>query len=189
MISLLLPSSLSCAAIVGRVPLNHRPGRPPGRPTAGPVDRPTLSARRPPDAPLRSVRRSAFSPPSVCGPGPDAARARRRRQGQARTACGPGAVCLESPAILLSDLVRVHPGRPAAHPSATGWDEELRARTAGVRLQQPHGALRVIVEDGSIRMSDHAPPPAPIGNGVTGGPESARDGLEANRTNLTSYLI
>ena len=32
--------------------------------------------------------------------------------------------------ILLSDLVRVHPGRPAAPPTATGWDEELRARTA-----------------------------------------------------------
>ena len=30
-----------------------------------------------------------------------------------------------------------HPGRPAAHPTATGWDEELRARTAGVRLPRP----------------------------------------------------
>ena len=37
----------------------------------------------------------------------------------------------------ISDLVRVHPGRPAAHPTATGWDEELRARTAGVRLPRP----------------------------------------------------
>ena len=34
-------------------------------------------------------------------------------------------------------LVRVHPGRPAALPTATGWDEELRARTAGVRLPRP----------------------------------------------------
>ena len=37
---------------------------------------------------------------------------------------------LESLVILRSeddsDLVRVDPGRPAAHPSATGWDEELR---------------------------------------------------------------
>ena len=27
-----------------------------------------------------------------------------------------------------------YPGRPAALPTATGWDKELRARTAGVRL-------------------------------------------------------
>ena len=32
------------------------------------------------------------------------------------------------------------------------------------------GALRVIVYDGSIHMSGHAPPPVLIGNGVTGGP-------------------
>ena len=42
--------------------------------------------------------------------------------------------CLESLPILLSDPVRAHPGRPAALPKATGWDEELLARTAGVRL-------------------------------------------------------
>ena len=47
------------------------------------------------------------------------------------------ALCLESLPMLWSDLVRVHPGRPAAHPTATGWDEELRARTAGVRLPRP----------------------------------------------------
>ena len=41
-----------------------------------------------------------------------------------------------------SDLARARPGRPAAHPTV-GWDEELRARTAGVRLPRP-GALRVI---------------------------------------------
>ena len=45
--------------------------------------------------------------------------------------------CLESLPILLSDLVTVHPGRPAALPTAAGWDEELRARTAGVRLPLP----------------------------------------------------
>ena len=28
-------------------------------------------------------------------------------------------------------------------------------------------------------MSDHAPPPVPMGTGVTGGPESVRDGSEA----------
>ena len=39
--------------------------------------------------------------------------------------------------ILLSDLVRVHPGRPAALPTATGWDEELRAWTSGLRLPRP----------------------------------------------------
>ena len=45
--------------------------------------------------------------------------------------------CLESLPILLSDLVRVHPGRLAAPPMATGWDEEMRARTAGVPLPRP----------------------------------------------------
>ena len=45
--------------------------------------------------------------------------------------------CLESLPILLSDLVRVHPGRPAALPTATGWDEELWALTASVRLARP----------------------------------------------------
>ena len=44
-------------------------------------------------------------------------------------------ISVKSLPILQSDLVRPHPGpagRPAAHPTATGWDEELRARTAGV---------------------------------------------------------
>ena len=45
--------------------------------------------------------------------------------------------------MLLSDLVTVHPGRPAALPTATGWDEGLRAWTAGV--QAAAGALLVIV--------------------------------------------
>ena len=49
----------------------------------------------------------------------------------------PNLDCLDSLPILLSDLVTVHPGRPAALPTAAGWDEELRARTAGVRLPQP----------------------------------------------------
>ena len=39
--------------------------------------------------------------------------------------------------MLLSDLVRVHPGRPAAHPMAVGRDKELRARIAAVRLPRP----------------------------------------------------
>ena len=38
-----------------------------------------------------------------------------------------------------SDLVRVHPGRPAAHPTATGWDEELRARSLPDRRPRPRG--------------------------------------------------
>ena len=77
---------------------------------------------------------------------------------------------LESPPIFLPCQVRVHPDRPAAHPMATGWNEEPPCSTTMAR------ALRVIVLDGSIFMSGHAPPPVPIGNGVTGGPESVRDG-------------
>ena len=45
--------------------------------------------------------------------------------------------CLESLPIFWSNLVRVHLGRPAALPTATGWDEELRARTAGVTVRLP----------------------------------------------------
>ena len=52
------------------------------------------------------------------------------------------------------------PGRGAAGP-------DRQCATTAAR------ALRVIVQDGFIRMSDHAPPPEPIGNG---GPESVRDG-------------
>ena len=46
-----------------------------------------------------------------------------------------------------SQRLRVHLGRPAAHPTATGWEEDLRARTAGVRLPRPAraGTLRVMV--------------------------------------------
>ena len=32
---------------------------------------------------------------------------------------------------------RLDPGRPAAHPTAAGWDKELLGRTAGVRLPRP----------------------------------------------------
>ena len=41
--------------------------------------------------------------------------------------------------ILWSDLVRGHPGRPAALPTATGWDEELLDRAVRHR---PHGPGR-----------------------------------------------
>ena len=89
---------------------------------------------------------------------------------------------MESVPILESDLVRVHPGRPAAHPTATGWDEERGPVPSVYDYGTDYGpttaarALRVIVLDGSIRMSDHDPPTVPIGNGLTGGPESVRDG-------------
>ena len=46
--------------------------------------------------------------------------------------------------MLLSDLVRDHPGRPAAHPTATGWDEELRAPADRRCTTTAAGALRVI---------------------------------------------
>ena len=43
-------------------------------------------------------------------------------------------VDIRYPRVPRIQMVRVHPGRPAALPTATVWDEELRARTAGVRL-------------------------------------------------------
>ena len=68
--------------------------------------------------------------------------------------------------ITSNTLIRVHPGWPAAQPTAVGLDEELLPRTAGVRLQWAARALQVIVQDGSMH---HASPPVPIGNGVDGG--------------------
>ena len=46
--------------------------------------------------------------------------------------------------------VRVHPGRPAALPAASGWDEELRARTAGVRLPRPGHSESLFRTDPSV---------------------------------------
>ena len=76
--------------------------------------------------------------------------------------------CLESLPILWSDLVRAHPGRPAALPTATGWEEELLDRAAGVydyrgrgtpshrrRVCSGHGA-RAVVRPGSSVRSDRA---------------------------------
>ena len=50
------------------------------------------------------------------------------------------------------------------------WDKELRP---GPLVYDYRGRAR---GTGSILMSDHAPPPVPIGNGVAGGPELVRDG-------------
>ena len=87
-----------------------------------------------------------------------------------------GAGCLESLPILQSDLVRVYRGRPAALPTATGWDEEPRARTAGVRLPRP----------GSSESSFGTDVRSCSATGVTGGPESVRHGWDGGRKN---YLI
>ena len=80
--------------------------------------------------------------------------------------------------IASDTLVRVHPVRPAALPTATGWVEKLRARTAGLRVGQYDFRGRGTPSHrlGRINRMGHAPPPVPIGNGVTGGPESVRDG-------------
>ena len=86
---------------------------------------------------------------------------------------------MESLKILLSDLVRVHPGRPAALPAATGWDEELRARTAGVRLPRPGRSGSSLSRTDSSICPVMLRQPVPIGNGAAGGPESVRDGWEA----------
>ena len=52
-----------------------------------------------------------------------------------------------------------------------GWDEEVRARTAGVRLpRSAAGALRVIVYHPYVRSC------SATGTEVTGGPESVRKG-------------
>ena len=62
-------------------------------------------------------------------------------------------------------------GRPASHPTATGWDEELRARTAGVRLpRQGHS------ESSFRRIHPYVRSCSATGTDMTRGPESVRDG-------------
>ena len=61
---------------------------------------------------------------------------------------GGAAQCLESLPLLWSDLV--HPGRSAAHLTATSWDEELLARTAGLRLPRPGHSKSSIKTDPSV---------------------------------------
>ena len=81
---------------------------------------------------------------------------------------------LQYSSLIYSEFIRA--GR---YPTATGWDQELRARTACVRLQrQGRSESSFTTEDGSIRMSGHALPQVPIGNRVTGvgGPELVRNG-------------
>ena len=77
----------------------------------------------------------------------------RLRERRAVSVRGDGS-CLESLPILLSDLVRVHPGRPAALPTATGWDEELLAWTAGVRLPRPGHSESSFRTDPSTHVSE-----------------------------------
>ena len=86
--------------------------------------------------------------------------------------------CLESFPAFQPCLVRAHPGRPAAPPTATGWGEELLERAV---LHRPHGPGRSYIgrtgpggatlaargysessQDVTIRMSAHAPQPEPI---------------------------
>ena len=101
-----------------------------GRPAA---EAPSHGPRRP----LLSRRRPGKQP----GKAP-------RRAGPPGEAAGTGSCLMPRLAvtqwhlfgITSNILVRVHLGQPAALPTATGsrgWDEELRARTAGVRLPRP----------------------------------------------------
>ena len=69
-------------------------------------------------------------------------------------------------------------GPAGAHPTAVGWDEELLAGTASVRLPPPGRSESSFRTDPGLssHMTCHAQPPVLIGIGVTGGPESVLDG-------------
>ena len=77
-------------------------------------------------------------------PGPASARRRRSSTGTralARRCVTRGQYSESLPVFLPCPVrvhppcpVRVHPGRPAANPTAVGWDAEQRARAASVRL-------------------------------------------------------
>ena len=71
---------------------------------------------------------------------------------------------------------RVPAGRPGAlgpgpGPSHRRWSGLLAAEATELGRGAPRHRM-----DGSIRTPGHAPPPVPIGNGMTCGPESVRDG-------------
>ena len=91
-----------------------------------------------------------------------------------------GHAVLQALGITSNTLVRSSQsscGPGGGDPMATGCDEELPARSCPeppVYNYSSRGAPsdRSQSQDGSVRMSDHAQPPVPIGDGVTGGPES-----------------
>ena len=60
-----------------------------------------------------------------------------------------------------------------------GWGEELLDQAAVHQCRT--GLLRVASQDVTIHMSALAPPPEPIGIGVTGGPEPVRYGWGRTR--------
>ena len=67
------------------------------------------------------------------------------------------------------------------------YDRDYRGRR--VRVAPPESSSRVMTDPSADGMSDHSPPPAPIGNGlngVTGGSELVRD---AERLNLNCWLL
>ena len=85
--------------------------------------------------------------PALHSPGKTGTGTGQPRKGitdRTRLACFGRGRCLESLPILWSDPVRVRPGRPAALPTAVGWDEELRGPDRRCTTTTA-GALRVIV--------------------------------------------
>ena len=146
-------------------------GRLPPRRLAAPPSRLAAHPKR-----LQTVRRSMQS-----------RRARTRPAGRARPEPGrpardrPFAIACSTPA--LSSQSSSGPAGGASD----GYGLGLGAAGPGCPCATTAaGELRVRHRLGrSIRMSDHAPPQAPMGNGVTGGPETVRDGREAGRTNWT----
>ena len=127
--SLACPGGLRPRRPLGLAPYSVMSGAH-GRPAAEQV----ALARRP--GPPRRPRRSDVTVTVALArwqPGPCTVRTERAQCFWLGAAVSGDNFCLESLPILLSDLVRVHQGRPAALPTATTrWDEELRARTAGV---------------------------------------------------------
>ena len=80
-----------------------------------------------------------------------------------------------------SSLVQSEPiraGRRRTPPTATGWDdsdEELRGRTACVRLPRPRRSESSFRSDPHVRSCSATGNDRERRNGVTGGPESALD--------------
>ena len=113
-----------------------------GLPRPGPRHNPSPCRCR---AGLRKRRACRPDPGHLDGTGLRASRSPHART-HARTAARTArlqTVCVRAHAPKTLSLSRqrlsVHPGRPAAHPTAAGWDEELPApdRAADIRLPRP----------------------------------------------------
>ena len=173
----LLPLSLTSALSLPRAEAGS------GGVEAEPVCRPERALTAPRPLPARAVQPRTQQPPArrlyawvLTRNTKASSKAREARAPQTASptgACRHGqSPCLESLPIPLSELVRVHPGRPGGASDGYGLGRPGRGAAGPdrrVRLPRPGYSKSSFRTDSSLC-------PLPIGNGVACGPESVRDG-------------